>query len=325
MKPIALMMVPLALMSAAVAIHAATRNPGMQRLETEQYGRARTYFQGILNKDPNNPAAAAGLAKVDCAEHHNQAAVAWAIRAVHGAPQDAGYQVLLGDIYAHYIHDVGLFSELGIARKMLAAYRRAVALAPGNAQAHYRLATYYIDAPGMAGGSTAKARAQISILAQLDPVRAAWLRAHQAVKRKRYSKAEAILRSAVTLDKTGASNFRLGRLLEQRKHYAEAIRVLQAGVQKDPRDSDNDYQIGHAALLGKIQIETGIRALRRYLTLPHGWEGFAPYKWAHYRLGMLYRLAGDAAAEKAEYEAALKSDPHFKAARRALAAMQSGP
>lgn len=110
--------------------------------------------------------------------------------------------------------------------------------------------------------------------------------------------------------------------LEVRKRYAEAISAFEDGIQKDPTDSNNYYQVGHAAVLGKFHIQEGIEDIQKYLTMPYDWRLDAPtYKWAHYRLGMLYGISGDKVNEKSKYEAALKLDPDFKEVKNALAGM----
>jgi len=308
---------------AVICVQAAdVPNPGMDMLRTENYSGAQAYFQTQLQKDPNDAAATADMAKVYLAQGRNKTGVELAQKAVALAPKDAAFQILLGDAYGIYINEVGFFSKLGVAHKILAAYQQAVQLDPKSADARSSVATYYIVAPGMAGGSTDKANEQIAILDKIDPIQAAIARANVALQHKDYGKAEDYLRSAVKLDKTGNSDLQLGLVLSSQKHYPEAIAAFKDGIQKDPTDSSNYYQVGRTAILSKSNIQDGIEDLQKYLTMPHGWRPDAPtYKWAHYRLGMLYGISGDKANEKAQYIAALKLDPDFKEAKKALVDM----
>ena len=323
MKRIASTMLGFVITTASIFTYAeAPIDPGMQMLGVENYSGAQAYFQTQLQKDPNDAAATADMAKVYMAQGQNKTGVEWAKKAVALAPKDATYQLLLGDAYGIYINDVGFFSKLGVAHKILAAYQQAVQLDPNNADARSSLASYYIVAPGMAGGSTHKANEQIAILDKIAPIQAASAHANIALQHKDYQKAEEYLRSAVKLDKTGNSDLQLGLVLGSQKHYPEAIAAFEDGIQKDPADSSNYYQVGHVALLGKINIHEGIVYLQKYLTMPHGWQPDVPtYKWAHYRLGMLYGIAGNKIDEKSQFEAALKIDPDFKQAKKALAKM----
>lgn len=297
-------------------------DPGMQMLRTENYSGAQAYFEAALQKNPQDAEAAANMAKLYLSQGQAKTAVDWAQKAVALAPKDAAYQSLLGSAYSAYIDDVSIFSKLGVAHKMLAAFQQAVALDPNDADARSDLSEYYSQAPGMAGGSIDKANEQIAALDKLDPVKAALARADMAIQKKDDQKAEAYLQTAVKLDRTGNSDFVLGAFLLSQNHFEEAFAAFQDGIQKDPENSAGYYQVGKAAILGKIHIQEGIVALQKYLTMPHGWHPSVPtYKWAHYRLGLLYGIAGDKDNEKAQYEEALKLDPDFKEAKKALASM----
>ena len=294
-------------------------------LGVENYSGALAYFKAALQKNPQDAAATAAtadMAKVYLAQGQNKTGVQWAKKAVALVPKDATYQLLLGDAYGIYINDVGFFSKIGVAHKILAAYQQAVQLDPNNADARSSLATYYIVAPGIAGGSTDKANAQIAALDKIAPVQADLARANMALQNKDRQKGETYLRAAVKLDKTGNGDLQLGLVLASQNHYPEAIAAFEDGIQKDPTVSTNYYQVGHVAVLGKIHVQEGIEDLQKYLAMPHSWHPDVPtYKWAHYRLGMLYGILGDKANEKAQYEAAVKLNPDFKDAKKALAKM----
>jgi tetratricopeptide (TPR) repeat protein len=310
-------------LAAAFSVRAADiPNPGMQMLETEHYAAAQAHFQAALQKDPQDAAATADMAKLYLSQGKTKSGVHWAEKAVALAPKDATYQILLGDAYGYYVNQVSLFSKLGVAHKILAAYQQAVRLEPRNAEAHYSLATYYIVAPGIVGGSDAQAHKQIAVLERLDAAKANDARATLALADKDTPKAEAYLRDAAKTDNTGDSDYVLGLLLMSQKHYTAAISAFENGISQAPSNSSNYYQVGHAAVLGKIHEQEGIQDLQKYLSLPHDWHPDTPtYTWAHYRLGMLYGITGSKANEKAQYQAALKLDPDFKEARKALAAM----
>lgn len=320
MRTLIVMVVAVVAMLGSVAAGAtALPNPGMQMLGTENYAGARAYFQSSLQQNPEDAAAAAGMASLSLAEDQNKAGVEWAQKAIALAPSDAIYQMLLGVAYGQYVHDVSIFSQLGIAYKVRDAFREAVQLDPYSAQARAGLAKYYILAPGIAGGSLEKAKQQLAALDKLDPVQAAAVRATWAEHDKNTSQAETNLRTAARLDQTGNGDYWLGTFLLQHARYADALAAFQAGIGRNPDNSLNYYGVGQAAAAGKIQVEQGIQDLHKYLNMPHDWlPGTPTYKQAHYQLGMLYALAGDKVSEKAQYVAALNLDPDYKPARDAL-------
>ncbi|MGH8282393.1 MAG: tetratricopeptide repeat protein [Gammaproteobacteria bacterium] len=309
-----------AILFSFTASAAMPNSPGMQMLETENYAGAQTYFQAGLQKDPQDAEAAAGMATVNLARGQNKAGVVWAHKAIVLAPQDATYQMLLGVAYGQYVHDVSIFSQLGIAYKVRDAFQHAVQLDPDDAQARAGLAKYYILAPGIAGGSLDKADKQIAALDKLDAVQAAAVRATLAQEHKDNQRAETYLRIAAKLDKAGNGDYWLGAFLLSQDRYADAITAFKDGINKNPTNSVNYYGVGQAAALGKVQVQQGIQDLHKFLTLPHDWlPGTPTYKQAHYQLGMLYAIAGDKVNEKAQYVAALNLDPDYKQAKAALA------
>lgn len=313
-----------AMLCSLAAGAAALNNPGMQMLGTENFAGARAYFESSLQRNPQDAAAAAGMASLSLAENQNQAGVNWAQKAIALAPTDALYQMLLGVAYGQYVHDVSIFSQLGIAYKVRDAFRTAVQLDPDNAQARAGLAKYYILAPGIAGGSLDKADEQLAALDKLNPVQAAAVRATWAEHDKQALQAEAYLRTAAKLDQTGNGDYWLGTFLLGHQQCADALAAFQDGIRKNPDNSLNYYGAGQAAAQGKIQLQQGIQDLQTYLRMPHDWlPGTPTYKQAHYQLGLLYAVVGDKANEKAQYVAALNLDPDYKLARDALAAVSA--
>lgn len=301
---------------------AAPDGPGVQMLKVENHQGARAYFAAALAKDPQDAQAMAGMAKLELTLSHNKDAVTWAKRAVDVAPTNAEFEMLLGYAYAHYAHDVNVFRKLGIAHKVRAAFQRAVELAPDNADGRADLAAFYIKAPGIAGGSLAKANRQLDALDKLDPVRANALRAEIAMQKHEPSVAEHCMQAAAKLDATGSGDLYLGKFLTVRKDYGGALVAFAAGIHENPANSGNYYQFGRVAALSGTHVQAGIRNLRKYLTMPHRWQPGTPtYKWARYQLGVLYSIAGDDAAARSQYEAALAMDPGFKQAEAALDAM----
>lgn len=303
----------------SIGYAASTSSPGMRMLETENAAGAESYFKALIQKDPHDAEAAADLGKVYMAQSKDEKAVHWIKRAIALEPQNTDIHILLGDAYSHLVNHVSWFSKLGVAHEILHAYQDAVKLSPNDGKAHYRLFEYYNSAPSIAGGSSRQAKAQLAELQKLSPLMADWAQAEVAESRKDLETAKSWLKDAVRLDHSGKSSYMLGIVLISEKRYAEAIKVFEQGIQKAPSDADNEYQLGRACLLGKLDLDKGVIAFSRYLAMPHSWYPDTPgYQWAHYRLGQIYGLQGKADLRKNEYLTALKINPDFEQARQAL-------
>ncbi|HEU0276278.1 MAG TPA: tetratricopeptide repeat protein [Rhodanobacteraceae bacterium] len=276
-------------------------------------------FAQALKQAPRNAEITARLARAELLLGHAKHAVDLAEQAIAIEPANAKYQLLLGDVLSTYINDVGMFSKLGVAHRIRDAYLKAVQLAPGNADAHFSLAMYYIMAPGFAGGSNSGAEQQIQALAKLDAASADLARAQRATKAKQDAKAKAWLEQAARAASDSSGYVALGGFLTTHQQPAEALAVFRMAIQRHPADPAPYYQIGKLAAAGRADASAGIQALKTYLRMPIDWrKDDAPYAWAHYRLAQIYARTNDAAQAEAEYRQALRLNPDFQQARQAL-------
>lgn len=161
------------------------------------------------------------------------AAVEAGQRAVREAPESSAAHRLLGQAFGQKAIHASVFSRIGLAKRCRAEFERAVALDPGDPEAHVDLVTYYANAPGFLGGSLDKARQQVGILKGLDAARGALMNGYVLAKEKRTAEAEAEYRRAVALS-PGDAGFhvrfghfleRAGRKDEARASYREALRL----------------------------------------------------------------------------------------------------
>jgi tetratricopeptide (TPR) repeat protein len=75
-------------------------------------------------------------------------------------PTDADYQFWLASASLDHVDDVGMLSQMSLAGDGRKALEKAIVLDPGHVAARIGLAQFYLEAPGIAGGSVEKARAQ---------------------------------------------------------------------------------------------------------------------------------------------------------------------
>ena len=81
-------------------------------------------------------------------------------RAAELQPNDAEGQVWLASACFDRIDDVGMLSKMSLVSEGRKAFEKAIAIDPNNVAARVGLAQFYVGAPGIAGGSVAKAKAQ---------------------------------------------------------------------------------------------------------------------------------------------------------------------
>lgn len=221
-------------------------------------------------------------------------------------PKNGVYHRGLGEAYGLKAQQASLFSMFGLAKSALAQFQAAVQLAPDDVDCHADLASYYIQAPGIAGGDLDKAHVEEAAIAKLDAVRGLEVQASEAQETKQYDKTEALLKQALPLDKKTDSEIALGLFYVDRKRFSEAMDAFAAAAAKGGDNPTPDYWIGRAAGLGLLRYPEGIKALKEYLAQPDLPDYAPSFAWGHLRLGDLYALSGDKDSARDEYAAAEK-------------------
>lgn len=251
---------------------------------TGKSAEAQQAFEKIAAADPQNAEALDYLARLSLRRGDAEQAVRYAEKAAALAPDNAGIQHTLGDAHGLSAQKASLFSQLGFAKKCLAAYQRAVALAPRSVEFHFSLFNYYRQAPGLAGGGFEKAAQAAAAIRQLDP-----LEGHRA----------------------------FAALYLSDKKYDQALAEFDEVLKSSPDDYGTLYQIGRLAATTGQFLDRGLAALRRCLELTPR-RGEPTHANAQWRLGLILERKSDLAAARAAYQASLQLDPKFTPAADSL-------
>jgi len=238
-------------------------------------------------------------------------------KAVSLAPDNGLYHLWLGRIYGEKADRVIFLRAAGMAKRVRTEFERAVALMPNSWEARTDLAEFYLEAPGIVGGSEDKARAQSDLLLPLNPGMAHWVRARIAQKNKNTAAAEQEYRAAIAATNGGArawvSLAGFYRHINRLDDMEQALRTMES------RPLDRPAALTDAA---GLLLRTGrdfpmaIRFVRRYLGSPtvEEWPAFK----AHNLLGELLEKQGDRAGAADEYRAALAMAHSFIRAQESL-------
>lgn len=257
-----------------------------EMVSTQRHTEARAAYAKILSQAPENPEANCALGLYACDDGAWESALAHASKAVAQDPNNARYQYCWAAANGISALKAGLFSKLGYAKKCLAGYERAAALEPTNPKYHFALLNYYQQAPGIAGGSTAKAYAQAEEIRKLD---------------------------------TQLGREAVAQLYWGEKKYDLIFRECDEALREK---SDNLWALrtfAQTALASGQRLDDGVTALRRWLELkPIGEKNTARRAEAHCLLARLYERKGQRDESAREFSEALREDPNCAEAKRAL-------
>ena len=273
----------LLLVTSIFAADSALREQVTTLFNQRQWAEAQTMLEKVVAATPDNAEAYFYLGQCQLNRGDFKNAVAVFEKATTLAPAKSEYFRLLGDSYGVTAQKAGLFAKFGWAKKCKAAYDKSVELDPTNINARWSVMEYCRQAPGFVGGGMDGAYAQAAEIKKLDPARG----------RIAYA-------SLYTAD----------------KKFPEAFAVYEEVLKDEPNDYSTLYQVGKLADTTGQELDRGLAALRRCLTLtPTDPRGYVP---AHWRIGNILLRKGDKAGARAAYETALKLNPNFTEAIESL-------
>ena len=119
--------------------------------------------------------------------------IAKAEACIKAVPESAKCHHALGRLYSGAALSSGLINGVKYASRIKEEFAKTVALEPGNFSAHRDLIQFYLQAPGLAGGSVRKALEHSDAHGKIDATQGQFLRADIYIYEKEFAKAEALL------------------------------------------------------------------------------------------------------------------------------------
>ena len=242
---------------------------------------------------------------------------------VRGKPQSARCQNLWGVLIAARLMEEIDLSALGAIGEVREHFETAVMLAPQDYAMRHDLQAFYLEVPGVLGGSHRKARAQADALARIDSPHAALLRAQIAISDKEFDAAESLLAGvqpgadprlggdlqAVQID--------LGNALIEAGDASRARAWFERLLQQDQQSPELHVGLGRALMLAR-QAPAAMSAFEKALQLDARTH-------VQHRLATAAEAAGDKATAIEAWQRVLAEPAeaaHAEKARERLAALQ---
>jgi tetratricopeptide (TPR) repeat protein len=245
-------------------------------------------------------------------------------RAVQKEPRNGTYQLWLGNSIGQQVGSASVVRQPFMARRVKAAFERAVELDPDLLDARDGLITFYLQAPSVMGGDVNKAREQQREIARRDAVRGHVAAANIAWHGRDTVATERSLRAAMSAAPDSALPvMSLGTRLNSWGRPAEAFAAYDAFLQRHPQNIPVRFQYGRLAAVTGQNLATGERHLRAIIAVAEWPEGnFVPSKAAaHARLGDVLRQQGKRDDARASYNTALGLDANLQIAKDGLRAL----
>ena len=301
----------------AVDAISSERDAAERALMLGQVDAAVDGLHNLLTKNPKDAQAHLLLCRAFYAEDLPDAAVDECEAAMDGLSDSSEAQDWLGRACGMKAQNAGPIAGYKLARRVQAAFERAVNLDPKNSAAVDDLAEYYIGAPAIIGGGVDKAEALANRVLSVAPQAAHRTRALAAEANKDYSRAEREFRAAVGVAGRPDAWVDLGHYYARRKQYDLAVDALRKCLTADPRMDAAVVDAASILMEMDSERETAERSLRGYLSGKAKSDAAPAFK-VHEQLGSVLMKKGDAAGAKIEFEEALKLVHDYAPAKRAL-------
>jgi tetratricopeptide (TPR) repeat protein len=256
-----------------------------------------------LVNHPDDAEAHLLLCRVYYAQDMADAAIRECELAAASNPSSSDDQFWLGKSYGLKASHANMLSAFSLARKVHAAFEKAVQLDPKNVVAMSALGDYYVRAPSIVGGGLDKAEALVPRMRPLSLAKTYRLQALIADKKNDTTTAEADFKSAIAVGKTPETYIDLSLFYQEHSEADKAVTVLQNGLAANR--IKNASLVDAASILIELHRSPDVaeRALREYLSSPAKSDDAPAFK-AHLQLGDLLLQNGDTTGAHQEYAAA---------------------
>ena len=227
-------------------------------------------------------------------------------------PQSARCHNLLGSLYGAAAMSAGITTGITYAGRIKENFQKAVALDPKHFEMRRDLNQFYLQAPGLAGGSVRKAIDNCVDYAKFDAVRSQLLRVEVHIYEKEFAKADAVLsamKSAGDVELAEAiqsASSSLGFAMINANEAAKAQQLFERHTAATPNFAIAHFGLGRALLEQKL-FDAAIVSMERALQID-------PKLTLHYRLALAYQGKGDKAKAAALFEQFLAYSSRGRAA-----------
>ncbi len=233
-------------------------------LENNQKEEAKIILASLYEKNNKEPKVNYYLGVVSLMENNYDEAIDYLDEAIEGDETNPQYYFMIGNAYGVKAQNVGAFKAMFAVGKIKSNWEKAIELKPDFIDAYINLFQFHLQAPGIAGGSSERAREIVGQVAKLNKNLGHALQAnYYLVEEENYSKAEMELTAALrtdytdpqydqirrfnlyTLNSFGYFYLNKGMMPESRRNFSLAIET--APDQANPYDSMGDYYVKAAA------------------------------------------------------------------------------
>jgi len=286
-------------------------------LDSNKMNEAEALFISLDKEQADNPEILYGLAVCALSKKEFDRSVELCEKAIT-FKKDARYYYILGAAYGSKAQKTNVLKQLGLVKKIRAAFEEACKLNPTYLEPRLAMIQFHLQAPGIAGGSIKEAFRYADEIEIFDKINAMFARASIYESEKEY--ANAIKEYKNILSKEPASeNAYIGLINAYilAKDGQNALLSINSAEKILSGKPVWLYMRGKISAECGIELDTGARVLQEYIDKkPTG--NLPKETYAYWRLGMIAEWQKNTEKAKEYYTTALTCDKNNKNAQKAL-------
>lgn len=265
---------------------------GESLFNDNQFEQAEQFFIKHLSTNPRDLKSIEYLG--DIAGHLKQwdKAIGYYKTLVEAKENNANYHYKYGGVMGMKALDVNKLKALSMIGDIKRSFKTAAKLDPNHIDVRWALVEFYIQLPGIIGGSEKTALAYANELENLSTVDGYLAKGYIAEYSNRPKDAETYYKNAIEVGGSVTCYQKLTNLYEQTtKEPEKAITNIEEAQTKHQRNGLH-YQIGKIAAKYNIELQKGENCLLTYINNYSTNDG-VPKAWAYFRLAQIYKHKGN--------------------------------
>jgi len=285
-----------------------------QLFKAENFRSAKPLFEQYLKTNPNHKKTKEYLGDIAGYNKDWNTAIDFYEELVEEDDKSANYHFKYGGalgMKALSISRIRAATYIGDIREH---FERAANLDPNHIEVRWALVEFYIQLPGIIGGSEKKAIKYANQLQKISPVDGYLANGYIAEYSDRPDDAEVFYKQAIAVGGSPHTYEKLSEHYEKNNAPEKALATTAQSLKKHKRNSLN-YQIGKIAAQYNLDAELGINCLQAYIE-NHSVKDGVPKDWAYYRLAQIYKNLGKKQDALAWINKALADRSDFKEAKK---------
>lgn len=297
-----------ALLAAALPASASTDEVLTELLKKRELGQVDRLARERLQKNPADEAAYNFLAVASLSGDPTmrEDAIPMLKTCTEKLPRSSRCHHRLGQLYGSAAMSGGMMAAMKYGSQIKELFIKAVELDPLNFEARRDLTQFYLQAPGIVGGSVTRAKEQAAVVTKLNPQQGLIIELDICIHEKDWDRGEKLLPDLTKGDDASRGAARsatanLGFALIGANQHARAQKLFERAIAQQPDFAAFHFGLGRA-LLESRQVDPAIIALERTVQLD-------ATMGAQYRLGIAYQQKGDKARAISNLEKFLDVKP----------------